>query len=1730
MKKTFFSRLGMFALMATVALAAAAADFGGKKYYINPGHGGHDSDDRPTALPLSVAMFYESDGTLSRGLFLRDFIKANGGAVKMSRTTNTTADDLPLSTIASQSNSYGGYFISLHTNGANASANYIVAFYKSSSSSSTNVVSGSSSMTKKAVDWHNNNHLTNLTYTTQRSMGDYQFYGYNLGVLRTNNRPGYLVETIFHDYRPDGLRLKSDIYNKYTAWQLLMACKENSGGSAGASGNVKGCIIGDIRDQAKTCGYTNYTTRGRDGYFAVNGAKVVLKNSAGTTVASMTTDKCANGLYGFFDLTAGTYTITVSKSGYKTQTKTVTVANNASTKQLFNLVQGSDNGLAIEPYTGFTSVFAPVTLKLDGTPPETYEAIKLKVTATGVTDPITITSSSAKFVLNKTELANTGGTFTVTYKPKVAGDHKTTVTVTSGSYSAKLVLNGSAVMEKLKFGTGWKFGQVPGKDPDWLPSGNWNKLRNMCYGDGKLYIVDPSDCRILVINAQTGAYIRDLDMTGISKEKSDDNGHYGVMDVKYVDGKVVACNITTATTEYLNVYVWDTDQDAPRRILHTKTRSSYPRLGDTFDVNGNLTDGKLVFISNSFTDKAYSSIFFYPITNGVVSTTPTAKKLTLDDGTNIVLGSSPRAIASADGKQYWVMGQNYAPTLVGEDGKAVTAMNTAAINNVIQGNDMETFSLKGTDYAMATTYAQKGATVNNETVTETLTHGTTALIDVTNGIADGTMLRLVPVAGLGTTRNDYFSTSVEVNTDSENYVEAWVLISKQGIGYYTWGNIPAHTIDSPKLTSPDGANHNFGEVMIGDKATKTFTINGTNLTGDITVSTTVDEMKVEPETISATALPATVTLTYEPATAESVSGSIKFTSPGASTLSYTVKGTGVEPVMYELEQPEEVWNVSTNRDNVVNSGWNATEKGHLRSLAVKDNELYVLSVQLNPDIHQIHVVNATTGGSMGRSLDLQNVSGGIWPVSHIAMLGKTLYASNCAGTGEELKVYRWNDSRSPSETVLSYAVPEGFARMGEIMGTWGDEQDGRLMFFNDNTLTVFHVTEGIVNTTPVVINVATGLGGYNSCNDVIYNGDGTYTITTKDSMPTRVDSTGKIVESLPAAALTNKYGSHAAVFTYGTRSYMAATAYKGSSASTALGNGVLNVADITGGLQNASLKYTLPADGLGAKGNSQFVSDLEAQVTDNGATLNLWVLIPYQGVAMYRYQAEPEEKPTVDRAHHAYDLNTELAEELDRTTFNYTLTGDVKNVRLHLKKRPAATAVPGMRRTATAITNPDYTFEQGEKAAGTHSFTVNHYLLDPALYDWSVEVENYPVEAGQKVFHYSPEKTANASGRPVRGGVAVVTDPESPAYGKIVTSNGLAQGYMIFSPDHVYEGTYCTNHSTWDANNASSTYRMGKRDDGKLYAADWSDAGAGVYVFDPANPDEGTHNIFTGSQASSGLWTYNGTATGGGTSCVAFTGTGADTRMWVFDEDGSPVNTVKYFNIGSAEYVTSAPVVPNSSLSGSGLLANTNVEIVADQDHGLFIAQSRTNTNNTTSCPGFVYTDLEGNILYNSGSQADIIPGCGGGLALSEDRKTLAVSGGQQPIRIYDVTWNANGAPTLSLREVLAESAGDQTVTPQMAFDNAGNLAVYQSSTDESIAGLNVYSLAHKGMVASTPASFVQVADATVTSIDDICIDRPDANAVYYDLRGVRMPAASALIPGVYLKVTGGKAVKVRIL
>ena len=768
-------------LSALMLCASVVGMTGGEKVLINPGHGGHDSDDRGITMPLGVPMFWESEGNLTRGLYLRDFMTEMGVAYNITRTQNRSEDDLNLTYIATLSNNYGGRFISLHTNGGNASANYTIAFFRGYTYSPySQVISPSQAMGLALAKEHHNHMITNETYTTPRSQSDYAFWGWNYGVLRTNNRAGYLIEAWFHDYRPETLRLKSDHYNKFLAWQTARAFQVSPGGV----GTLKGCIIGDVRDLTKGCGYSNYATRGRDSYLAINNATVNLYNSSGTKLQTVKTDAYCNGVFAFFGLTTGTYTVEVTGvTGYKTAKASVSVTTNEASVKQINLTAGVDSGIS----------FNPTSTGYGETPVGNVSGKTIAVTGSGLSGSITVTNSdNTNFWVKETTLPATGGTLNVTYKPQSKGSHSTTITCKSGDKVATCVVTGTAFNAVPTFTEGWNFSEKNGKKADWM-GGVYTNCRNMAFGNGKLYIVDAPNGKIKVVKAQTAELIKELDMTGVA------DGALKVLDVAFVDGKLVASNIATKNADTsiatLKVYVWDNDDAAPKCILKTTNIGGMDRVGDAVEIKGNLTNGQICYLgqqSRSYTTSSgttttgnCNSLVTYAITNGTVSTTPVVKDI---DG--FIIGGSPRLIPF--GNDYIAVGQNYRPSVVTAAGELTQSLTSTALQ-ACQGNDIAVFSYKGDTYAFATEY-DPGTAGDANTM---LYNGRAALINLSDGWADATRKADYPSTGFSSNvRNTTWSSSICVNVNGDKGIEMWVLVHNQGIAYYKHGTVPTYTYDN----------------------------------------------------------------------------------------------------------------------------------------------------------------------------------------------------------------------------------------------------------------------------------------------------------------------------------------------------------------------------------------------------------------------------------------------------------------------------------------------------------------------------------------------------------------------------------------------------------------------------------------------------------------------------------------------------------------------------------------------------------------------------------------------------------------------------------------------------------------------------------------------------------------------------------------------------------------------
>ena len=355
--------LSIFALCSVLMTASAA------KIYINPGHGSWHANCRNMLLVNiprynDTLGFYESNTNLWKGLFLEKKLLGAGYQVKMSRRytggTNEQENsqyDKALHVIGAESQAYGSdYFISIHSNAHQDGAvtNYPLFIHKGYDNSESN----SGSIWGERILWvhhyeiwqqgQEHNSYPNYNNNNKNIRGGMSMNGWDYGVLRTQYRPGTLVEGYFHTYQPGRHRAMQPDWCRQEGLRYFRGFTE----MYGTAKDTKGYIMGYIRTKDKQINQTNYTGRSaNDIYYPMNGARVVLRNAKGELIktdpykyvardkvsqAIYTTDEYYNGVFVYDDLAPGKYKIYVHCKGYKDLVQEVTVTAHTTTyTQLF---------------------------------------------------------------------------------------------------------------------------------------------------------------------------------------------------------------------------------------------------------------------------------------------------------------------------------------------------------------------------------------------------------------------------------------------------------------------------------------------------------------------------------------------------------------------------------------------------------------------------------------------------------------------------------------------------------------------------------------------------------------------------------------------------------------------------------------------------------------------------------------------------------------------------------------------------------------------------------------------------------------------------------------------------------------------------------------------------------------------------------------------------------------------------------------------------------------------------------------------------------------------------------------------------------------------------------------------------------------------------------------------------------------------------------------------------
>lgn len=342
------------------------------RIYINPGHGGYTGNDRGMYIyPFergSREQFWESKSNLQKGLILRDILRDLGYNVQMSRAdvpveprtnenyytvsteNNPEEDDLDLSVIVAQANTYDAHFmLSIHSN-AGGPSNYSLMLYSGKDANDTHSyadynLKDNESRAVSTIIGRNIMSNQNATWgprTEPWVIGDKTFartimgWSNGYGVLRYLRVPGLISEGRMHDYYPETYRMMNMDYQRDEAWAFARAFNEYFC-------NIEfdyGAIAGQVRDWYQNWEFPDIAKRSgsRDTKQPIMGAMVELLQN-GTPIDTTYTDDIYNGVFYFWNRTPGEYSVRVTAEHYYSMEKNYTVVANQVSYNDFMLNQ-----------------------------------------------------------------------------------------------------------------------------------------------------------------------------------------------------------------------------------------------------------------------------------------------------------------------------------------------------------------------------------------------------------------------------------------------------------------------------------------------------------------------------------------------------------------------------------------------------------------------------------------------------------------------------------------------------------------------------------------------------------------------------------------------------------------------------------------------------------------------------------------------------------------------------------------------------------------------------------------------------------------------------------------------------------------------------------------------------------------------------------------------------------------------------------------------------------------------------------------------------------------------------------------------------------------------------------------------------------------------------------------------------------------------------------------------
>ena len=250
---------------------------------------------------------------------------------------------------------------------------------------------------------------------------------------------------------------------------------------------------------------------------------------------------------------------------------------------------------------------------------------------------------------------------------------------------------------------------------------------------------------------------------------------------------------------------------------------------------------------------------------------------------------------------------------------------------------------------------------------------------------------------------------------------------------------------------------------------------------------------------------------------------------------------------------------------------------------------------------------------------------------------------------------------------------------------------------------------------------------------------------------------------------------------------------------------------------------------------------------------------------------------------------------------------------------------------------------------------------------------------------------------------------------------------------------YVSTDAAWNA-----PKRLAMASDGTLFIAEYSDGHSGVYVMDPAQPENITQ-FFAGTRDGNGVISNGGVNVGASTAGISIYKEGAESKLVVYNEDfGASLGNILIYNIGQEdgsivktwEGAPSEVYGKGSNLAG---LVNKNGQPILT-DYGFFCSTLRYAGGNNSYATSARYYNFAEECEFSThyDAYAPYVNGSNdGALALSNDQKYLVLPDDNNQFVVFECAWDEDGKLSVKYVESFVHNLGP---VYQLSFDYAGNL------------------------------------------------------------------------------------------